>query len=272
MFKIGEFSKLTQVSVRMLRYYDENGLLKPATVDADTGYRMYAVDQIPRLNKIIYLRDSGFSVAEILEALEYSDTQKTLAQLDQKLNVIKQNIEDEKEKLNKIRIAKQQLSDGKQTIHYNTSIKSIPGYQVISLRRILPDYYHEGELWKELSTYLKQYQIRTNEETFSIYHDMDYREQDVDVELCVQVDKEYDDIFPCVYRYVEPVEFMACTMVYGEFSNIAKAYQTFASWLEKNDQYTMAGSSRQIVHRGPWNEENPDAYLTEIQIPLIRNK
>lgn len=47
MFKIGEFSKLTQVSIRMLRYYDENNLLKPAKTDPFTGYRLYSVEQIP---------------------------------------------------------------------------------------------------------------------------------------------------------------------------------------------------------------------------------
>ena len=52
MFRIGEFSKLTQVSVRMLRYYDEAGLLKPAEVDRWTGYRLYSAGQIPRLDRI----------------------------------------------------------------------------------------------------------------------------------------------------------------------------------------------------------------------------
>ena len=56
MFKIGEFSKLTQVSIRMLRYYDETGLLTPAKTDPWTGYRMYSAEQIPVLNRIIYLR------------------------------------------------------------------------------------------------------------------------------------------------------------------------------------------------------------------------
>ena len=51
MFKIGEFSKLTQVSIRMLRYYDENDLLKPAQTDPFSGYRLYSVEQIPRLQR-----------------------------------------------------------------------------------------------------------------------------------------------------------------------------------------------------------------------------
>ena len=62
-----------QVSVRMLRYYDEVGLLRPAEVDQWTGHRMYSVTQIPRLNRILYLRDSGFHVSEIALALEMDD-------------------------------------------------------------------------------------------------------------------------------------------------------------------------------------------------------
>lgn len=83
MFRIGEFSKLTQVSIRMLRYYDEAGILTPAEVDKWTGHRLYSVKQIPRLNKILYLRDSGLNVSEIALALTM-DEQSLLAQLDKK--------------------------------------------------------------------------------------------------------------------------------------------------------------------------------------------
>jgi DNA-binding transcriptional MerR regulator len=68
-FKIGKFSKLTQVSIRMLRYYDESGLLPPAKTDPMTGYRMYTVEQIPILHRILFFRDTGFNVTETAEAL-----------------------------------------------------------------------------------------------------------------------------------------------------------------------------------------------------------
>src|SRR5690349_13499337 len=62
MFKIGDFSKLSRVSVKTLRYYDELGLLKPAHVDHFTGYRYYSADQLPQLNRILALKDLGFSL------------------------------------------------------------------------------------------------------------------------------------------------------------------------------------------------------------------
>jgi DNA-binding transcriptional MerR regulator len=82
MFKIGEFSKLTQVSVRMLRYYDETGLFKPAQIDKFTGYRSYSVDQIPILHRIIFLRDSGFQVSEIAAVLKKWDSDSIIEELE----------------------------------------------------------------------------------------------------------------------------------------------------------------------------------------------
>src|SRR5262245_4426371 len=61
MFKIGEFSRIARVSARLLRYYDELGLLKPGVVDATTGYRYYTSSQLLRLNRILVLRDLGFT-------------------------------------------------------------------------------------------------------------------------------------------------------------------------------------------------------------------
>lgn len=269
MFRIGEFSKLAQVSVRMLRYYDETGLLKPAVTDEWTGYRMYAVEQIPVLNKIIYLRDSGFNVGEIATALQNEDDNATMEQLDRKYNEVQKNIESEEAKLKKIELAKNELQHGRSEIHYNVTIKSIPSYYVLSLRRVIPDYYCEGELWKEMGDFVHANKIEVNRDTFCIYYDEDYREENVDVELCAVAMKTGRDCGDFKFRRTEAVPRMACTMVYGDFSNIAGGYLSFAKWLQESSQYKMGKTSRQIVHRGPWNEEDPANYLTEIQIPVV---
>ena len=64
MFKIGEFSKLSRISIRMLRHYDEIGLLVPEETDPWTGYRRYAAAQLMTANRITALRGLGFSLAE----------------------------------------------------------------------------------------------------------------------------------------------------------------------------------------------------------------
>ena len=69
MIRIVDFSKLSRVTVKTLRYYDEVGLLQPAHVDNTTGYRYYAYSQLPRLNRILALKDLGFSLEEICKLL-----------------------------------------------------------------------------------------------------------------------------------------------------------------------------------------------------------
>jgi DNA-binding transcriptional MerR regulator len=64
MFSIGEFARLGTVSVRTLRHYDEIGLLRPARVDPETGYRSYSAGQLAQLNRIIALKDLGFSLEQ----------------------------------------------------------------------------------------------------------------------------------------------------------------------------------------------------------------
>ena len=267
MFRIGEFSKLTQVSVRMLRYYDEAGLLKPAEVDRWTGYRLYSAGQIPRLDRIRYLRDSGFQVSEIALALEMDD-HALLVSLNKKCLEIEQAIQKEQERLLKIAVAKEEIQGSKSELHYHISMKSIPACQVLSLRRTVPTYYSEGDLWKELSAFAEKEEIEISSDTFTIYHDTEYREQDVDMELCAPVKKAGENRELFCFRMTEAVPAMASTMVYGDFSNIKKAYLAFAKWLQKNSNYQMSAPVRQIVHRGPWNETAPAKYLTELQIPV----
>ena len=66
MLKIGEFSKLAQVSIKTLRYYAELGLLTPGWVDRYTGYRYYTLQQLPRLNRILTLKELGFPLEQTL--------------------------------------------------------------------------------------------------------------------------------------------------------------------------------------------------------------
>ncbi len=273
MFKIGEFSKLTQVSIRMLRYYDEVGLLKPSRVDTFTSYRLYTAEQIPDLNKIVFLRDMGCTVSEITAALagwNAGDDSSLKNLLEAKRLEAECALQAEQERLSRIALAQKDLLQETITINYNVTLKAIPGYQVLSLRRVVPDFFAEGLLWKEMSAFVQGNNIPVSPDTFAIYHDKDYREKDVDIEVCAPVSVMGESADGFTYRHTEPVPLMACTMVYGPFENIAGAYRSFAGWLGEHSYYEMTGESRQIVHRGPWNEESSESYLTEIQIPLKR--
>ncbi len=70
MFRIGEFSRIAQVSGRLLRYYDEIGLLSPNFTDPETGYRYYSAQQLPRLNRILVLKELGLSLEQVARLLD----------------------------------------------------------------------------------------------------------------------------------------------------------------------------------------------------------
>ncbi|MBV7391897.1 MerR family transcriptional regulator [Enterococcus sp. ALS3] len=270
MFRIGEFSKLTQVSIRMLRYYDEVGLLKPAAIDSINNYRLYATEQIPMLNQIIFLRDLGFNVKEISTAVKKWQPENIAKLLDQKQLMLEKQLSLGQKRLTKLAIAKQDLVKEKIELHSNITIKSVPSYQVLSLRKIVKDYFQEGLLWKELAMFVEEQKISlsSGEESLTIYHDPEYKNQDVDMETCLVTDQLIACPAPFSCHQIKAVPLMASSMVYGSFEKMNDLYLAFAGWLTEHQQYQMGNHSRQIVHRGPWNEENPDNYLIEIQIPI----
>lgn len=270
MFKIGEFSKLTKVSVRMLRYYDEEGLLKPAKIDPFTGYRLYSTDQIPVLQRILMLRNMGFHIAEIAAFLEQWDTGSVIGLLEEKKKEILRMVEAEQRRIRKIEMAVRDMESNKIDVHYNVIIKKVPSYKILSLRERIPDYFCEGTLWERLYAFLEQErpELLPGVNNVAIFHDEGETDCGVDVEVGVLVRKMGRDRDGFVYRETEDAETMACLMVYGRYENIGAAYHSFACWLEEHRQYEMDGPTRQICHIGPYNEDDPENYLTEVQTPV----
>lgn len=304
MFRIGEFSKLAQVSIRMLRYYDELGLLKPAHVDRFTNYRLYSPDQLEPIQKITLLRDLGFTVTEIKETLNNWDATSIRARLIARREAMLCNIALEQQKINRLQFALDELTGGEEKVTYDIKIKPVPDFLVLSLRGVVDNYYCEGGLWERLSDFIAKsgYQLPSNPLYFSICHDEDFKETDVDLEVCIPVNKTAmgyflsppreknagkcitSELLSCPFavkiestddiicHVVEGSNHMASLMVSGPYHRLAMAYKNFAYWLESDDNYELAKISRQVYHIGPWNDPDPEKYLTEIQMPLALKK
>lgn len=272
MFKIGEFSKLTQVSIRMLRYYDEIGLLKPAYVDLYTGYRMYSADQIPSLQKIILLRDSKFNISEIKNIILNNKEIEIINELEKKKIQINKEIEMERRRIEKIDNAIEEIKNNNFEIQYNVNFKRVDKVCILSTRDIIPTYFHEGVLWERLFKFIDKENIPMKQKVYNniaLYHDIEHKDKDVDVEVGVVVDKLGEDREGFIYRELEGVDKMAYAMVYGSYSNLSKAYKALAYYLERNNEVMAEEPSRQICHIGVDDTDNEDNYLTEIQIPLL---
>lgn len=271
MFKIGEFSKLTQVSIRMLRYYDEIGLLKPAKVDLFTGYRMYSAEQIPLLQKIILLRDSKFKVSEIKDIILRNEEINIIDELEKKKIEIKKEIDIEKQRIIKIDNAINEIARNNFKIHCNINFKKVDKILILSLRDMIPTYFDEGVLWNRLCDFIKKENISIKNDMYNnvaIYHDVEHKDENVDVEVGIIVNEVGKNKGDFIYREVEAVEKMAYAMVYGPYQNLAKGYEMLAYSIEKHNEQMAEKPSRQICHIGVEHTKNPEEYLTEIQIPL----
>lgn len=269
MFKIGEFSKLTQVSVRMLRYYDETGLLKPEKIDDKSGYRYYSAKQIVQLQKIILLRDLDFPVNEINECLKQWDEASITRMLEAKKLQIEDKISVEKNRYKKIEDALVDVCTDKLQTHCNIIIKSVPAFNCLAYRKIIPNYFSEELLWRALGSYVNEHKIPVQSRGITFFYDEEFPEMNVDVEVCVMLDQMRIDDGDFIYRHVSAVEKMACIMIYGPYTNISKGYFAFAQWLDEHNTFKILYPTRQICHIGPADTSDPEEYLTELQIPII---
>lgn len=267
MFKIGEFSNLVRVSARMLRYYEQNGLLAPAETDPFTGYRMYSAAQIPRLSHIVELRDMGFGVEEIKKILPcYGDAAFMDRILEAKKGEVEGMIAIEQHKLEKIAATRGKLQENKNMI-YDVELKALPAAKVLALREKIPTYDAEGKLWHKLGKFMAEHKIACTEGGYSIYHDGEYKERDVDVEIAIPVREPVKSRDGFVYRELDAVPLAAAVRFSGPYSGYTAATEKLAGWIEQNG-YVFDGLLRGQSLASPQNVHSEDDFLTELQVPV----
>jgi DNA-binding transcriptional MerR regulator len=268
MFKIGDFSKLSQVSVKTLRYYDEIGLLRPSEIDRFTGYRYYTASQLSRLNRILLLKDLGLSLDQIGRLLE-SDLPP--AQLRGMLKLrqaeIERSIEEEEARLARvaallIHIEQENVSMSK----YDVVIKKVAPVRIASVRDVVANYGAQSELWGELGAYLTQHNVKAVAPCLTIDHNDSYKERDVDLEVCEVIDAALPTSDRVKVRELPAVEQMACTVHHGPFPQLSLGYQALGQWAEANG-YRFVGPSREVyLQVSETGDESTN--VAEIQIPV----
>ncbi len=270
MFRIGDFSKLSQVSVKTLRYYDELGLLKPVEVDRFTSYRYYSADQLPRLNRILALKELGLSLEEIGQLL---DDALPAAQLRGMLRLkhaeARERVRDEQARLARVEARLRQIEEEGKMPTYEVVLKAVPPVKVASVRGIVPSYAEQMALWGELEPYLAENGIRPSAPCFAIYHDPEYRERDVDVEVCEPVDAAAGSGNERVRIYELPAAATMVTVVHhGPFTGLSQAYTEVMKWIQLNG-YRIVGPNREhYIHATEPVRQDDPSYVTEIQIPV----
>lgn len=269
MLKIGDFSKLSRVTIKTLRFYDEMGLLKPVEVDRFTGYRYYTLDQLPRLNRILALKDLGFALEQIAQILNEGVSPEQLrGMLRLRQAEQHQRVLEEQERLARVEARLRQIEMETTMPKYDVILKPVEVMRVASIRAVIPAYKEQGELWQELYGTLGPQHTQFTGPCLSIYYDEEYTERDVDTETCQPVSAA---VKPQGRMQVHdlPAATMACVVHHGPFVTVTQAYRAVIEWIEANG-YRVSGPAREIYLRSPKvaGEQNDPDCLTEIQFPV----
>ena len=267
MFKIGDFSKLSFVPVKTLRYYDEIGLLKPVRIDPFTGYRYYSAEQLPRLNCIIALKNMGLSLDEISVMTKNSLSPSRIRDLFIKKKVeLQQRIGEEQTRLNRVEKLLERIEKEGKMPDYQVVIKNIDQMKIASIRDTVPDIQDISVHFRTLNVLNAHHASSVAGPFMVIYHDMEYREKDVDVEVAIPIKEEVSLPDPIKIRDL-PGETVASLVHKGPYETMDAPYQALMTWCESNG-YELAGPDRHLFLKTSRDVQDPEEYINEMQQPV----
>jgi DNA-binding transcriptional MerR regulator/predicted transcriptional regulator YdeE len=277
MIKIGEFSKLAQVSVPTLRYYDQVGLLKPVKIDQFTGYRYYTVNQLPQLNRIVALKGLGFSLEQISELLAEGLTPEQMrGMLRLRHAQISQQLEEMQSQLVEVEVRLQHIEREAQISSYDVILKQVEPQLVAFVRAILPTHSAVGVLFGEVYEGIKAHvsealypHPENGGQTLVLWYDTEFKETDFDGAAAFFLRCRVPESGRVKVQEL-PAATMATTVHHGAYERIGDAHEAVISWIEANG-YRIVGADRELnlYHRPPIRRDDP-TYVTEIQYPVER--
>lgn len=274
MFKIGEFSKVGLVSIKTLRHYDDMGLLQPAYTDPDSGYRYYIPEQLPRLNKILALKELGFSLSQVKAMLDDNISLEDMrTMLDKRRHEIKQQIEDEMLKLSWVEAKLDFIEREGKIPNAEARLKSQPGFHALCIREPAAGMTNWIPLVEETYQALRKHGFGDTTACLALFHGQEFDEQMVDWELAFPVEEDSKAVVPLsrgrqlVLRAIPDVETMASLVHRGSFATLSEGYSTLAHWIRHNG-YTICGPAREVYIKIGFREGQRDDNITEIQFPV----
>lgn len=275
MLKIGDFSRLGQVSVRTLRLYDELELLKPARIDRFSGYRYYSVEQLPRLNRILMLKDLGFSLKQIARMLKDNlSADEMRGMLLAKQAELEQELEESRARLDRVAARLRQIEQEGQVSSYEVILKKVAPQWVVSARQVVPTisdmYPYRRALFSALYRVLERSLIEPTGPELVLYHNAEYSDQDIDMEVGVVVDTPHlkANAAEVTIRELPAVRTMASVIYQGSPQDIGQAMTALYYWMGQNG-FSSGGSYREIHLYGRELElVQCDPVVIELQTPI----
>ena len=266
-YSIGEFSQVTGLSVKTLRFYHERGILIPSSVDDATGYRFYDATKVEKARVIMRLRQMEFSIEDIATVLgECTDEADILSHLERQKNVLQQRIQEDRDivrSLNEIIVREKSARPILEAGNFAVEEKTFAPVLIAGIR-MKGKYPDIGVGFAQLGKAVGRYICG---KPLSLYYDGEYRDGDADFEPCFPIRKEVTVDGVNVRTLPGGRGF---TLVHrGPYDQLGRSYAKILRHANER-KLTLALPTREVYVKGPGMifRGNPKNYLTEIQLPF----
>jgi DNA-binding transcriptional MerR regulator len=269
MFRIGDFSRIARVSCRLLRYYDELGLLKPARVESETGYRYYSAAQLPRLNRILVLRELGLSLEQIARTLR---DDLPAAELRGMLLIrraeAEQAVEAESQRLRQIESRIAQIEAEGRLGADDVIVRGEPARRLLSMRQTVASFADGVRIIGELAG-----AAPSLGQLVAIAHASEFEPEGIDVEFGFFAETRSGAVRLAGGRVLEPrelpaVESLATCVRVGPPQQAHLTSARIGQFIEANG-YRISGPNREVFLQRPSHGRMDDA-VVEMQFPVSR--
>jgi len=271
MFSIGEFARHGRVSVRMLRHYDAIGLLRPASVDAATGYRFYQAGQLAELNRVIALKDLGFTLQQVQAILaEQVSAAELRGMLKLRRAEIHAQIQEETARLARVEARLLTIEDEARVPVDGVVIKRLAPVRVGELTGIAAGYEPEAitpviqplycDLWQRMASA----GVTASGPAIAYYEDTPTGHGSIVVHAAVPVVTEAVAGHDLNVTDLPEVQTAAAIIHHGSMNDVIATGQALAWWIDANG-YRSAGYAREVTLE--WSADT-DQWVTELQQPI----
>ncbi|MFJ1768576.1 MerR family transcriptional regulator [Amycolatopsis sp. NPDC088138] len=268
MFSIGDFARHGRVSVRMLRHYDALGLLRPARVDPATGYRSYTAGQLARLNRIVALKDLGFTLEQVATLLaEEVPVERVRGMLDLRRAELAAAVAETAAKLAQVEARLRTIEDEGRAPAYDVVVKELPAMRVVELTGVAAGFAPEAigpvvrPLCAELGRRLPAADV-TPAGRLTCYYEQ-CAEDEVVVHAAIPASIGPGDLNGLSVADLPATR--AATLVHrGAIDGVLPSWQAVVRWIEEHG-HRSAGAQRELYLDCP---ADPAGWVTELQEPI----
>ncbi len=275
MFRIGDFSRLTRVSLKTLRHYDAVGLFKPAYVDPFTDYRYYTFDQLPRLNRILALKGLGFQLEAIRQMLDDNPSAEAMrGMLLLRQTQLEQEAAEAREKLREVEIRLYQIEQEGNMSKIDVLMKTVEPMIIVGAREVVSSPKQMRErciaLDGEARMLMAAQGLKSDGISFALYYPTD--QDGIDVEMAYTVSPSSKPVSQgkaAVHQLpAVTVAYAVYNGSYDDFGAVGQIHADINQWIEAHG-YEQSDASREFYLHPPKRFADPDGVM-EIQYPVIK--